>query len=99
MGSGFSKMKKQARQLEEQLSKVQEEMQNLEVEGQAGNGLVQVKLNGDKELKEIKIHPDCVDKEDIEGLKDLIIAALKDGHQKVQDNSPNSLFESLPFGL
>jgi len=48
MGNNFSKMKKQARQLQEQLSKMQEEMETLEVTGSAGNELVQVTLSGKK---------------------------------------------------
>lgn len=95
MGSGFSKMKKQARMLEEQMQQMKDEMQNTLVEGISGNGLVTVTLNGDKELKKISIKPDCVDKEDIEGLQDLILAAFDDARQKVDQNSN----QQMPMGM
>lgn len=103
MGSGFSKMKKQAKMFQEQMAKMQEDMQNLEVTGQAGNGLVEITLSGEKEIKKITIKPECVDPEDIEGLQDLIIVAFNDAAKKIEENSPsNSMggldLSSLPFG-
>jgi len=97
MGSGFSKMRKQARQMEEQFTKMQEDMENMEVIGTAGNGLVEVMLNGSKALKKITINPDCVDPEDIEGLQDLILAAFQDAESKLADETPS--LGGLPFGL
>ncbi len=90
MGSGFSKMKKQRKQLEDQFAKMQEEMQNTEYNGSAGNGLVQVVLNGEKNLKSITIKPECVDLQDLEGLQDLILAAFKDAEKTIEANSPMS---------
>jgi len=85
MGSGYAKMKKQARQFQEKLTKMQEDMQSVEVVGSAGNGLVEVTLSGDKELKKITINPECVDPEDIEGLQDLIVVAFKEATSKIQE--------------
>lgn len=104
MGSGYSKMKKQAKMFQEQMAKMQEEMHNLEVTGSAGNGLVQITLSGDKEIKKLSINPECVDPEDIEGLEDLIIVAFKEASKKIEENSPTSGMGgldlgSLPFGL
>ena len=98
MGSGYSKMKKQAKQFQDQLSKMQEDMQNLEVTGSSGNGLVQITLTGEKEIKNITINPECVDPEDVEGLQDLIQVAFNDAASKIQDNSPTSMLDSLPLG-
>ncbi len=99
MGSGFSKMKKQARALEEQMQQMREQMQSTSMEGTSGNGLVRVIVNGDKEVKEIHIKPDCVDPQDVEGLQDLILAALADAYKKLDDNTNMSLPAgfSLPF--
>ncbi|MBS0625768.1 MAG: YbaB/EbfC family nucleoid-associated protein [Verrucomicrobia bacterium] len=85
MGSGFSKMKKQARMMQEQFGQVREKMQNTLVEGSAGNGLVKITLNGEKDIKKLAIQPECVS--DIEGLQDLIIAAFEDAASKIQSNS------------
>ncbi len=90
MGSGFSKMKKQRRQLEDQFAKMQEEMQNTEYKGVSGNGLVEVVLGGDKNLKSITIKPECVDPKDVEGLQDLISAAFSDAAKILDEQSPMS---------
>ena len=95
MGSGFSKLKKQRKQFENQLSKLQAELDVSEFEGTAGNGLVKVLLNGQKELKSITIQPECVDREDIEGLQDLIQAAFKDASDKLEKSSPMSEMTNL----
>lgn len=89
MGKGFQKKKKQARQMQEQFAQLQEQMQNIEAEGQAGNGLVKISLNGDFELKSIQIKPECVDPEDIEGLESLIKAAHKNAMDKVRKEMPS----------
>lgn len=99
MGSGFSKMKKQAKMLQQQFTQMQDEMKNLVVTGEAGNGLVTIEMNGDKEILKMKIKPECVDKEDVEGLEDLVIAAFKDAMSKIKEQSPESSMGGLPFGL
>lgn len=88
MGSGFSKKKKQAKMLQEQFSQMQSQMQETEVTGTSGNGLVTIVLSGEHELKEIKIKPECVDPEDVEGLEDLIKAAYKDATNKLKSQTP-----------
>ncbi len=97
MGSGFSKMKKQMRQMEEQVQMMQESLKSKSIVGESGNGLVTVTISGDKSLKGIKIKPECVDPQDIEGLEDLILAAFQDAFKKSEEDSSNSL--GLPAGL
>ncbi|MBI5272427.1 MAG: YbaB/EbfC family nucleoid-associated protein [Chlamydiia bacterium] len=87
MGSGFSKMKKQARMMQSQIDQMKEKMQATVVEGSAGNGLVTVTLTGEKNLKKIIIRPECTS--DIEGLQDLILAAFEDATQKLGSQQDN----------
>jgi len=56
---------------------MRENLQKTVVSGSAGNGLVTITLDGEKSLKKIEIRPECVNPDDIEGLQDLIVAALK----------------------
>ncbi len=86
MGSGYSKMKKQQKAMQEQLSKMQEEMQAATFDGTAGNGLVKITLNGEKSLKNISINKECVDPDDVEGLEDLIVHAFNDAIEKIKDS-------------
>lgn len=103
MGSGYSKMKKQAKLMEQQLEAMRSEMKSKSIIGTSGNGLVTVTLNGDKELQQIVIKPDCVDPNDLEGLQDLIKVACEDAYQKIADESPPGIGlpggMSLPFNL
>lgn len=91
MGTGFSKKKKAARAMQQQLAQVSEEVQKVEAQGSAGNGLVTVVLTGTLDLKSIKIKPDCVDPEDVEGLEVLIKAAFEDAASKLRKNNPTSI--------
>jgi DNA-binding YbaB/EbfC family protein len=91
MGSGFSKRKKQAKELQSQLLGMQETMKKTEVTGSAGNGLVTVRMNGENEVLQVKINPECVDKDDIEGLEDLIKAALKDANKQLAAQQPTGI--------
>ncbi|HEY4832125.1 MAG TPA: YbaB/EbfC family nucleoid-associated protein [Waddliaceae bacterium] len=88
MGTGFAKKKKQARMMQDQLRKFQEQMQHSEATGTAGNGLVTITLSGEQEMKKIVIKPDCVDPEDIEGLQDLIKAAHNDAIKQLREQAP-----------
>lgn len=96
MGSGFSKMKKQARMMEEQYEKMQQAMQNTKATGTSGNGLVTVVVNGSKEVVEIKIKPECVDPSDVEGLQDLIKAACDEAYKNLPDTGSSM---GLPGGM
>ena len=99
MGSGFSKMKKQARMMQEQYSKIREDMQNKEVIGTSGNGLITITLDGEHKMKHIKIKPECVDLKDLEGLEDLIRAAHEDavGQLEKMNGEMNGMLP--PFGI
>ncbi len=102
MGTGFAKKKKQARQMQDQLMEMQSKMENAEATGTAGNGLVTITLTS-SEIKTLKIKPECVDAEDIEGLEDLIKAAYKDAATKLEAQTkplmPKEFSQGLPPGL
>lgn len=97
MGSGFAKKKKQMKAMQEQLMQMQEEMSQAEYEGTAGNGLVKVVMNGEHDLKAITIKPECVDPEDVEGLQDLIFAAIQNANEKIKNSSMQSLSDLGPL--
>lgn len=98
MGTGFSKKKKQARLLQDQFSQIQETMKQKEARGQAGNGLVEVVITGEYKIKSLKINPQCVDPEDVEGLEDLVKAAFTEALQKLEQESSAGM-PSLPKGF
>ena len=103
MGTGFAKKKKQARQLQAQMSMLQESLSSkldtMEAEGTAGNGLVSITVSGSGEIKRVRINPDCVDKEDIAGLEALVKAAHTDAFKKVQEVAESAPKLENLFGM
>jgi nucleoid-associated protein EbfC len=87
MGSGYAKKKKEAKMLQQKFKQMQEKLKDETATGQAGNGLVTVTLNGEHEMTSLKIKPECVDPEDVEGLEDLIRAAYNDAAKKLEKSS------------
>lgn len=83
--------------MEQQLEQMKETLKATSYIGSSGSGLVTIEINGDKEVKSIKIKPECVDVNDLEGLEDLIKAAFQDAHAKASEESQGGM--SLPGGL
>jgi DNA-binding YbaB/EbfC family protein len=80
----FMKMMKQAQELQGRMQQLQEELAELQVEGQSGAGLVKVTLNGKMEARAVKIDPSLIKPDDAEMLEDLILAAFQDAKGKVE---------------
>ena len=78
----IQQMMKQAQQMQERLQK---QMADLRVEGNAGGGMVTVVINGAKQVQSLKIDPEAVSKDDVEMLQDLILAAVNDAQRKVDE--------------
>ncbi len=92
----IQQMMKQAQEMQERLQK---QMAELRVEGNAGGGMVIVTINGAKQVQSIKIDPEVVSKDDVEMLQDLIVAALNDAQRKVDDEMKRHLGGMLPPGF
>ena len=75
-------MMQQAQQMQE---KLQRQMAEMRIEAAAGGGMVKVTVNGNKQLLQIAIDPECVSKDDVAMLQDLILAAVGDAHRKVDE--------------
>ena len=76
------KMMKQFQQMQERM---QEEITALEVEASAGGGMVRIVMDGTKNIKSLKIDPQVVSRDDVEMLQDLVLAAVNQGNQKVEE--------------
>ena len=87
---------KQAQVMQERL---QTEMAAVRVEGNAGGGMVIVRVNGAKQVQSITIDPEVVSKEDVGMLQDLIVAAINDAQRKADDEMARKMGGMLPPGL
>ena len=81
-GNQMQNLMKQAQKMQEEMLKAQQELEDAEVEGTAGGGLVKVTMSAKKVVTGVEINPDAVDLDDITMLEDLIVAALNDGYAK-----------------
>lgn len=83
MGGNMNNMIKQAQKMQQEMLKMQEEMEQSEFEASAGGGVVTVKMSGKKELVSVTIKPEAVDPDDVEMLEDLVLTAVNDALSKV----------------
>ena len=97
-GMDMNKLMKQAQKMQKDMEKAQEELKSKIVEGTSGGGMVKISINGDYEIKEVKIEKDVVDPDDVEMLQDLVAAALNDAVNKVKETS-NSEMSKLTGGM
>jgi len=98
MGINYGDLMKQARVMQKQLETVQEELKNMVFESSSGGGAVQVKVNGDQLLLEIKINKEIADPDDIEMLEDMVMVAVNDAIKKSKDEYKNKM-GSLTGGM
>jgi len=82
---GFGNMMKEAQKLQAQMEKMQEEIAKKTVDATAGGGMVTVEANGKQELTAIKIDPEVVNKEDVQMLEDLVLAAANEALRKSRE--------------
>ena len=90
-GMNMNAIMQQAKKMQEQMLKAQEELDNAEVVGKAGGEMVTIVMNGKKEIKSIKLDKTAVDPDDIEMLEDLIIAAINDATNKAEELSKEKM--------
>ncbi len=84
-------MLKQAQKMQEDMAAMQEELEAREYDISAGGGVVNVKINGKKELLSVKIAPEVVDPDDVETLEDLVVAAVNEAIKKVEAVSADEM--------
>ena len=82
--ANMQSMIKQAQKMQEDMAAKQAELEEREYDVAAGGGVVNVKINGKKEILSVKIEPEVVDPDDIETLEDLITAAVNEAIKKVE---------------
>ncbi|MDD2502773.1 MAG: YbaB/EbfC family nucleoid-associated protein [Clostridia bacterium] len=100
----MNNLMKQAKKMQEQMVKIQEELEEKTVEASVGGGVVSVIANGKKEIIEISIKPEAVDPDDVEMLQDLILAAVNEAMRKAEEMAQGEMGKltggmGMPTGL
>lgn len=91
-GMNMQQMMRQAQQLQEQMAKAKDELEEARVTGKAGGGAVAVTISGSKRFISIEIKPEVVDPDDVEMLEDLITAAANEAYAEADE-----LFKRSPL--
>ena len=77
-GMNQAAMMKQAQKMQQEMLRMQEEMENKTYSATTGGGMVTATVNGKHEVVDLKINPEAVDPDDVEMLQDMIIAAVNE---------------------
>jgi DNA-binding YbaB/EbfC family protein len=79
----IGKMMRQVQDMQSKMTRMQEELGSIEVEGSSGGGMVVATLSGKGDAKKVKIDPKIVDPNDVEMMEDLVVAAFNDAKSKL----------------
>ena len=90
-GMNIGNLMKEAKKMQADMEKSQAELASKEFEATAGGGAIQVKVSGEKAIKEIKIKTEVVDPEDVEMLEDLIMTCVNEALRKVDSAQAEQL--------
>ncbi|MCC8123295.1 MAG: YbaB/EbfC family nucleoid-associated protein [Oscillospiraceae bacterium] len=102
MGGMNMNMIKQAQKMQQDMQKMQAELEEKEYSAQAGGGMITAVVTGKRELKELTINPEAVDPEDVEMLQDMIMAAVNEALRTAETDMASSMQQltggmGLPF--
>ncbi len=90
MKGGLGNIMKQAQAMQENMQKAQDELAEIEVEGQSGGGMVSIKMSCKHDVRRVKIDPELID-DDIDVLEDLVAAAFNDALRKVEATTQDKM--------
>lgn len=94
----MNNMVKQAQKMQEDIQAVQERLEQTDFTETAGGGMVELTMTGGRVLKEIKINPEIVNKDEIEELQDIIVAGVNAILSKIDDESAKEM-EKVTGGI
>ena len=94
----MSQIMKQAKEMQDKMAEIQRKIESQEIEGSSGGGVIKVVINGKNEVKSVKIDESLINKEELEVLEDLLVAALNDANQKLKENAASQM-SSLSDGM
>ncbi|HXK08698.1 MAG TPA: YbaB/EbfC family nucleoid-associated protein [Vicinamibacteria bacterium] len=81
----FGDPRKLMKQLQQAQERIQAEIAALQVEASSGGGMVKVEMDGQKQVRRLRIDPEVVSKDDVEMLQDLVLAAVNEAGRKVDE--------------
>ena len=90
-GMNQAAMMKQAQKMQQEMLRMQEEMENKTYSATTGGGMVTASVNGKHEVVDLKINPEAVDPDDVDMLQDMIIAAVNEAMRAAETEATNNM--------
>ena len=90
-GMNQAAMMKQAQKMQQEMLRMQEEMEKKTYTAAAGGGMVKATVNGKNELLDLEINPEAVDPDDVEMLQDMVIAAVNEALRTADTDKANNM--------
>lgn len=90
-GANMNQMVRKAQKMQEDITRIQEELESKEFTKQVGGGALELVMTGDKKLKSVTLKPEVVDPEDIEMLQDLIISGVNEIIAEIEEYSTEEM--------
>ena len=90
-GMNQAAMMKQAQKMQQEMLRMQEEMENKTYSASTGGGMVTASVNGKHEVVDLKINPEAVDPDDVDMLQDMVIAAVNEALRAAETDKNNNM--------
>ena len=90
-GMNQAAMMKQAQKMQQEMLRMQEEMENKTYSATTGGGMVTATVNGKHEVLDLKINPEAVDPDDVEMLQDMVMAAVNEAMRTADNEAANNM--------
>ena len=90
-GMNQAAMMKQAQKMQQEMLRMQEEMENKTYNATAGGGVVTAEVNGKHEVVSLRIDPEAIDPDDVEMLQDMVIAAVNEAMRAADADAANNM--------
>ncbi len=90
-GMNQAAMMKQAQKMQQEMLRMQEELENKTYSATSGGGMVTATVNGKHQVMDIQIKPEAVDPDDVEMLQDMVIAAVNEAMRNADNEASNSM--------
>ena len=90
-GMNQMQMMKQAQKMQQDMLKMQEELEVKQYEAAAGGGVVKAVVNGKHEVVSLTIDPEAVDPQDVEMLQDMVVAAVNEAMRKAEAEASQNM--------
>jgi DNA-binding YbaB/EbfC family protein len=100
--TNLQQLMQMGQQLQTRMTNLQESLGSQKITGTSGGGMVSATVDGKGEVKEVRIDPTCVDKDDVEMLEDLVVAAISQAQTKarqVYDEEMKKAAGGLPMQI